>query len=155
MNGDADRHLEGVLDREIAAALTLAATLDAERVALTGDSPQAVIDKAAEKTRLFGLLERLEAERRELCDAAHVTLPPLRRGQTPVIAGVSETVAGSWRALLDLIAGCRIANDVNGYIINARRGQISQLFQAIRGAPMTYGPRGKPFGGSLRELARA
>jgi flagellar biosynthesis/type III secretory pathway chaperone len=156
MDADPKQSLEAVLDREIAAALSLATTLDAERVALTGDSPEAVVDKAAEKTRLFALLETLEAQRRELCEAARVTLPPLLRGQTLVIAGVSETVAGSWRVLLDLIAGCRVANDVNGYIINARCGQISQLLHAIRGgATTTYGPDGKPFAGKQHELARA
>jgi flagellar biosynthesis/type III secretory pathway chaperone len=156
MNDETDLHLKGVLDREIAAALALTTTLEAERVALIGDAPQAVIDKAAEKTRLFGLLERLEAERIEICDAAQLTLPPLQRGQPFVTAGVSEMVGGSWRALLDLIAGCRIANNVNGYIINARCAQIGQLLQVIRGgSPTTYGPHGKPFGGTLRELARA
>jgi flagellar biosynthesis/type III secretory pathway chaperone len=156
MDIDSERRLLGVLDREIAAAQTLAATLDAERVALTGESPESVVRIAEEKARLFGMIERLEAERCALCDAEKVSLAPIQRGRTRVLAGVSASVADRWKALLDLIAACRIANDVNGYIINARRGQISQLLQVIRaGAPATYGPRGKLFAGSLRELARA
>jgi flagellar biosynthesis/type III secretory pathway chaperone len=98
----------------------------------------------------------LEVQRRELCDAASISLPNIQRGRIPVISGVSDTVADRWRALLELIAGCRVANEVNGYIINARRGQMNQLFQVLRGgAPVTYGPQGKTFGSSLRALARA
>jgi flagellar biosynthesis/type III secretory pathway chaperone len=61
MDIDSERRLLGVLDREIAAAQTLAATLDAERVALTGESPESVVRIAEEKARLFGMIERLEA----------------------------------------------------------------------------------------------
>jgi flagellar biosynthesis/type III secretory pathway chaperone len=155
-HGDTHRTLEGVLDREIDVARSLAAALDAERAALTGDSVAAVTAVAAQKIELFGSIEKLEEERRELCDAAQISLPNMRRGRTPVITGVSPTVAERWCALLELIAGCRIANEVNGYIINARRGQVGQLLQIIRGgAPATYGPQGKPDSKLLRVLARA
>jgi flagellar biosynthesis/type III secretory pathway chaperone len=156
MNSDTHRRLEVVLDREIEAARSLAAALDAERAALTSNSPDAVVEKAAQKTALFGMIEKLEAQRRELCDAASICLPNIQRGRIPVISGVSDTVAERWRALLELIAGCRVANEVNGYIINARRGQVNQLFQILRGgAPVTYGPQGKTLASSLRALARA
>ncbi len=156
MNSDTHRRLEAVLDREIDAAHSLAATLDAERVALTGNSPEAVVEQAAQKTALFGVIEKLEVQRRELCEAASISLPNIQRGRTPVMSGVSDTVADRWHALLELIADCRVANEVNGYIINARRGQMNQLFQVLRGgAPVTYGPQGKTFAGSLRALARA
>jgi flagellar biosynthesis/type III secretory pathway chaperone len=98
----------------------------------------------------------LEAQRRELCDAASISLPNLQHGRTAVITGVSSTVADLWQTLLELIASCRMANEVNGYIINARRGQINQLFQVLRGgAPVTYGPQGKTSAAPLRALARA
>ncbi len=156
MNSDTHRSLEVVLDREIEAARSLATTLDAERAALTGNSPAAVIEKAAQKTALFGMIEELESQRRDLCDAASISLPNIQRGSTPVISGVSETVADRWRALLELIAGCRVANEVNGYIINARRGQVGQLIQILRGgATVTYGPQGKTHAKALRALARA
>lgn len=153
---DTDQSLEGVLDSEIDVARSLAATLDAERVALTGDSVAAVTATAAQKIELFVAIEKLEERRRALCDAASISLPNMRKGRTPVITGVSQTVAERWCALLELIAGCRIANEVNGYIINARRGQVGQLLQIIRGgAPVTYGPQGKPEAKLLRALARA
>jgi flagellar biosynthesis/type III secretory pathway chaperone len=156
MNGDTHRSLEVVLGRELEAVRSLAMTLDAERAALTGSSPEAVIEKAAQKIELFNLIEELEAERRQLCDAAKISLPNIRSGRTPLMAGVSETVADRWRSLLELIASCRIANEVNGYIVNARRGQLNQLFQVLRGgAPLTYSPQGKTFAKSLRALARA
>lgn len=156
MDGDTHRRLEALLDREIEAARSLAAILDAERAALTGDSPAAVTETAAQKIELFHAIEQVEDQRRRLCDAAHISLPPSRRGMTPVIAGVSEAIADRWRALLELVAGCRVANEINGYIINARRGQVGQLIQVLRGgAPATYGPQGKTTLKSLRALARA
>ena len=143
MDQDARRRLEDVLDREIDVARALAATLAEERMALTGDSPQAVEQKAAEKIQILATIEKLEAERRELCAApdAHDSGP---------------TIAERWRALLELMAGCRTANDVNGHIIHVRQHQIRQLIDIVRGGPaMTYGPQGKTLAKALRALARA
>jgi flagellar biosynthesis/type III secretory pathway chaperone len=57
---------------------------------------------------------------------------------------------------MDIMAGCRTANQVNGYIINLRQGQISQLLSIVRGAsPLTYSPRGKTSAKALRALAKA
>lgn len=156
MNSDAHRSLEVVLDRELEVARTLATTLDAERVALTGKSPEAVMEKAAEKTQLFGIIEALETERNQLCAAARISLPEARRGQSLAMSGVSDSVADRWRTLLELIAACRKSNEINGYIINTRRSQLDQLFQVLRGgAPITYSPQGKTFAKSLRALAQA
>jgi len=157
MNSDANRSLEVVLDRQLEVARTLATTLDAERVALTGKSPEAVMEKAAEKIQLFGAIEALEAERNKLCAAAQISLPKApRKGQPLALSGVSDSVVDRWHTLLELIARCRKANDINGYIINARRGQLNQLFQVLRGgAPLTYSPQGKTFAKSLRALAQA
>ena len=158
MDGDTLKRLETVLDSEIEVARSLATTLAAERTALTGDSVAAVTATAAQKIELFQTIERIEGQRRELCEKAHISLPPSRRGMTPIIAGVSEQIADRWRTLLDLVAGCRTANEVNGYIINARRGQVGQLIQILRGAgnaPITYGPGGRTHLKSHRALARA
>ena len=157
MNSDANRSLEVVLDRELEVARALATTLDAERVALTGKSPEAVMEKAAEKIQLFGAIEALEAERNKLCAAAQISLPKApRKGQPLALSGVSDSVVDRWHTLLELIARCRKSNDINGYIINARRGQLNQLLQVLRGgAPITYSPQGKTFAKSLRALAQA
>jgi len=57
---------------------------------------------------------------------------------------------------MELMAGCRTANDVNGHIIHVRQHQIGQLIDIVRGGPaITYGPRGKTFAKALRALARA
>ncbi len=142
MEHDTRRRLEDVLDREIDAARSLAATLAAERTALTGDSPEAVEQKSAEKIQILGTIEKLEAERRDLWDT------PGR--------GLAATVAERWRALMDLMAGCRTANDVNGHIIHVRQHQVQQLIDIVRGGPaITYGPQGKTFAKALRALARA
>ena len=55
------------------------------------------------------------------------------------------------------MAGCRIANEVNGRIIHMRQHQIRQLIDIVRGAPAmtTYSPQGKTFAKALRALAQA
>jgi flagellar biosynthesis/type III secretory pathway chaperone len=143
MNQEARRRLEDLLDREIELARSLSATLAAERSALTGDSPEAVIQNAAEKTRVLATIEKLEEERRVLF-------------ASPNSPGIAATVAERWRALLELMAGCRTANEVNGHIIHVRQHQIRQLIDIVRGGPsITYDPQGKTFAKALRALARA
>jgi flagellar biosynthesis/type III secretory pathway chaperone len=143
MEQDARRRLQDVLDREIKVAQSLAATLAAERAALTGDSPQEVEQKAADKIKILASIEKLEAERRELCAAADGV-------------GLAATVAERWRSLMELMAGCRTANDINGHIIHVRQHQIRQLIDIVRGGPaITYSPQGKTFAKALRALARA
>jgi flagellar biosynthesis protein FlgN len=137
------RRLEDLLDREIALARTLAATLAAEQSALTGESAAAVEQNAAEKIRVLESIEKLEEERRALC-------------ASPLSAGIAATVVERWRALMELMAGCRTANEVNGHIIHVRQHQIRQLIDIVRGGPsITYGPQGKTFAKALRALARA
>jgi len=103
---------------------------------------EAVEQKAAEKIQILENIEKLEVERRALCDA-------------PNAPGLAATVAERWRALLELMAGCRTANEVNGHIIHVRQHQIGQLIDIVRGAPnITYGPQGKTFAKAQRALAR-
>ena len=143
MEQDARRRLEDLLDREIEIARNLAVTLAAERTALTGDAPAAVENQAAEKLQLLGCMEQLEEERRTLC-------------ATPAASGIAATVAERWHALMQLIAGCRTANEINGHIIHVRQHQVRQLIDIVRGhSPLTYGPQGKTFTKALRALARA
>jgi flagellar biosynthesis/type III secretory pathway chaperone len=143
MDHDARHRLEDLLDREIEAARNLAATLAAERAALIGDSPAAVQETAAQKTQLLGAIEKLEAERRTL-------------GPTSTIPGLAAAVAERWRALMELMAGCRTANEINGHIIHVRQHQVRQLLEIVRGGPaLTYSPQGKTFAKALRALARA
>jgi flagellar biosynthesis/type III secretory pathway chaperone len=143
MTQNARRRLENLLDREIELAHSLAAALAAEQSALTGDSPAAVEQKAAEKIRVLQSIEQLEEERRALCT-------------NPLNAGIAATVVERWRALMELMAGCRTANEVNGHIIHVRQHQIRQLIDIVRGGPsITYDPQGKTFAKALRALARA
>jgi flagellar biosynthesis/type III secretory pathway chaperone len=152
MNQDERRRLEDVLDREIEAARLLAATLADERSALTGNSPQAVQQRTVEKMQRLEAIEKLEQERRSLGAAAAQDLNRNGANEFDIV----ETVAERWRALMELMAGCRAANEVNGYIIHLRQGQIRQLIDIVRGGPaITYGPQGKTFAKALRALARA
>ncbi len=140
---DARRSLEDLLDREIELAGVLSATLAAEKAALTGDSPEAVEKNAAEKIRVLETLEKLDQERRALCES-------------PTNERLAVTVVERWRRLMELMAGCRSANEVNGHIIHVRRHQIRQLIDIVRGGPsVTYDPQGKTFAKAPRALARA
>jgi flagellar biosynthesis/type III secretory pathway chaperone len=153
MNADARRSLDDLLDREIEVARLLAATLAAERAALTGNSPEAVELRAAEKMQLLGAIEKLEDERRALSAAAEQGLPGARVARG---TGIAATVAQRWNTLMELMAGCRSSNEVNGYIINLRQGQVKQLISIVRGAsPLTYTSQGKTFAKALRALAKA
>jgi flagellar biosynthesis/type III secretory pathway chaperone len=144
MNSEARRRLEDLLNREIELARGLAATLAEEKTALTGDSPQAVELKAAEKVQVLATIEKLEAERRVLC-------------ASPSSPGIAATVMERWRALMQLMAGCKTANEINGHIIHVRQHQVRQLIDIVRGGPpvTTYDPHGKPLAKALRALARA
>jgi flagellar biosynthesis/type III secretory pathway chaperone len=146
MDREVRHRLEELLSREITAAHSLSQCLNAERAALTGNSPEAVKASAAEKVALFGAIEELEGERRSLWGAG---------GADGAVFG--NIVAERWRALMELMAGCRIANDVNGRIIHIRQNQIRQLFDIVRGGgstTTTYGPQGKKSAGTPRALGR-
>jgi flagella synthesis protein FlgN len=151
MYQEARRRLEELLDREIETARLLSTALAAERSALTGDSPEAVRQQAGEKVRLLEALDGLENERGKLCAAAGLGTAAL--GAAPDSSGITHR----WHALMALIAGCRTANEVNGYIIHVRRNQIRQLMDIVRGSSPggVYGPHGKTFAKSLRALAQA
>jgi flagellar biosynthesis/type III secretory pathway chaperone len=143
MTPDTRRRLEDLLDREIELARVLKAALAAEQTALTGDSPAAVEANAAEKIRVLEAIEKLDQERRALCES-------------PTSPGIAGTVVERWRSLMQLMAGCRTANEVNGHIIHVRRHQVRQLIDIVRGGPsITYDPQGKTFAKALRALARA
>ena len=132
MTDDARHRLEAVLDREIEVARQLAATLAAEREALTGNSPAAVADQAARKVALLGTFAGLEGERSSIAE------PPFSK--------ISDTAAQRWRDLMEVMSVCQKANDVNGYIINVRRVQVRQLIDVVRGgAAVTYGPSRENF----------
>ena len=154
MSDDARNRLEELLDRLRSRwPASLAAVLDAERAALTGASPEKVQHLAEEKVRLLGSIEKLEDERRMLATAAGQAMPGAR---VPRDAGVAATVAARWRMLMDVMAGCRSANEVNGYIVHTRRSQLQQLLDIVRGAsPLTYTAQGKTFARTLRALAKA
>jgi len=135
------RPLEAVLDREIEVARLLASTLAAERTALVGNTPDDVSRIAAEKVRLFEAFEKLDAQRRAISDDSK---------------SAKAAVADRWRSLMELMARCRTANEINGQIIHVRRGQVRRLIDIVRGGPtVTYDASGKTFSRALRALARA
>jgi flagella synthesis protein FlgN len=142
-----------LLDREIEAARSLAAVLDAERAALTGSSSSDVEQRAAEKMSLLRSIEKMEDERRTLANAAGQSLPGARVSRE---SGLAAAIGQRWRTLMELMARCRSANQVNGYIIHTRQNQLQQLLGVVRGAaPLTYTAQGKTFARAQRPLAKA
>ena len=142
MNTDARQRLETLLDREIQLAEELAATLVGERAALTGSEASEVAVQAEKKVRLLADFASLENERLRLWE--------------PPVGEFAQSVAARWRSLMQIMARCRTANDINGYMINVRRHQVGQLINILRGgSAVTYGPEGKTFVKALRALARA
>lgn len=143
MNADARHRLEGILDNELRVAQELVRTLEEERAALTGNSPDAVAAQASAKLGLLAQLEELERSRRALCDERDLV--------------AADGLAARWRSLLAVVSNCRRANEVNGYIINVRRNQVQQLIDIVRGAaaPLTYGPGGRATARAVRGLVRA
>jgi flagellar biosynthesis/type III secretory pathway chaperone len=143
MNPDVRRRLDELLDREIALAHELTGILAAEKAALVGAAPQAVLEQVQVKVQLFQEIEKLDVERRALCaDPA---------------SGLGDALAARWRTLTNLLIACRTANELNGHIIHARQFQIRQLIDVVRGgpAPIIYDPQGKTSTKAHRALARA
>jgi len=146
VNALAQNRIESLLDQQIEVARSLASVLEAERDALTGNSPEAVCEKAVQKVQLLELFERLEVERRGLYAEAGIT----------ATAAMTQTITQRWRSLMGLLAACRNANETNGLIVNLKQGQIRQLLDIVRGGPsVTYGPHGQTFAAAVRPLARA
>ncbi len=153
MNLPAQARIEQLLDQQIRVAQELAAVLESERDALTGDSPALVCEKAAQKVKLLEEFEHLENDRRRLC--AESGLPALPAADTPAVSGIAQTITQRWRSLMGLLATCRNANETNGLILNLKQGQIRQLLDIVRGGPtLTYGPQGQTFASAVRPLAR-
>ncbi len=160
MNGQTP--LDDVLDRQIDVARKLAALLESERSALTGQSPDAVAEIAACKVQLLEAFERLEQERiaAEPAAASPTASQASReasREASRLANDTSITRAAShrWKSLMSLMAACRQANETNGLIVSLRQGQIRQLMDIVRGVPaLTYGPTGQTFASALRPLGR-
>lgn len=149
MNASASTRVEQLLDQQIRVAQQLAAVLEAERDALTGDTPARVCETAAQKVRLLEEFEKLENERRSLCDPS--ALPALPAG----VSGITQAITQRWQSLMALLAACRNANETNGLILNLKQGQVRQLLDIVRGGPsITYGPQGQTFATAVRPLAR-
>ncbi|MDE2304311.1 MAG: flagellar protein FlgN [Gammaproteobacteria bacterium] len=151
MQPEAEAALSAVLDQELDLARAMAELLARERAALSGDSPDAVITSAADKSRLAERFEACERRRQALILAAGIDAD-----QDPRRADLPASVAQRWSALLAVAAECRNANEVNGYIVHSRQHQVRQLIDALRGGtPATYGASGRVASASLRAIAQA
>ncbi len=139
MNADLEHSIAALLERQIAIAEDLGTLLGAERTAITGPSPDALAQSAADKIALLGALDRTEAERQRAFAAAG-----LDAAAAADAAPVPDGIVRRWRALQRLAAECHRANEQNGYLIRSRQHQVEQLLDALRGGtPGTYGRNGR------------
>ena len=144
MEQDARRRLEDLLDREIEVARVLAATLAAEQ-----SRPDR---RLARSRRAKGRGEDPLSTPSKSSKKSAARCAPAANAARALAAAVAER----WRTLMELMAGCRTANEVNGHIIHVRQHQVRQLIDIVRGGPaITYSPQGKTFAKALRALARA
>ena len=150
MNADLEQSITDALDRQIAIAEDLGTLLGVERAAITGPSPDALAQSAADKVALLGTLERADAERQRAFAAAGIDALAATDA-----ANLPGGIARRWHALRQLAAECRRANELNGYLIRSRQHQVGQLLDALRGgSPGTYGPNGRASTASTRTLAQ-
>jgi flagellar biosynthesis/type III secretory pathway chaperone len=128
-----------VLGEQIRCAETMYDTLTREHEALVDGNAESLALATDAKTRLVDVLERLEAERRELEDPGDAAADQDRR------------------RLRDLIAHCKAQNERNGTLLKARAENVRIALKTLRGAePEIYGATGRtPARADARPLGTA
>jgi flagellar biosynthesis/type III secretory pathway chaperone len=114
--------LEQVLEQQVSCAESILEALRQERDALSSGDPYLLNLVGANKAQLVEELEAFEIERQHLS------------GGPAAEAGYRQGAAGAhWSRLLDLIEQCRDYNQRNGALVTARRSQILQALEVLRG----------------------
>jgi flagellar biosynthesis/type III secretory pathway chaperone len=128
-----------VLGEQIRCAEAMLATLARENEALVEGNHESLTLATDAKTKLVDVLERLEAERRELADPGGAAADQERQ------------------RLHDLIARCKAQNERNGTLLRARAENVRIALKTLRGAePELYGATGRtPARADARPLGTA
>ena len=136
--------LEQLLDEEIQSSSRLLAALERERDALRAGDMAALDEAGTQKHSASSELQRLEAERSDLCRTFGHGQPAMEQF---IASCDSESVLmDRWRQLLDIWQVCQRANDVNGRVVRQRRQQVQRALDLLRGDAAEnslYGPSGE------------
>jgi flagellar biosynthesis protein FlgN len=120
-------NLEKVLEQQVFCAEAILEALRQEGDALRSGDPYVLNLVGANKSQLVEEMEALEIERQQLVEGGFEAPAALRRGP-----------AGQyWNRLLGLIEQCRERNQRNGALVMARRTQIQQALELLRGSDAT------------------
>lgn len=134
---------QALLDQEVEALRAVLRTLEAERAALDGRSPDALIAASNAKAEAVARAARLEQQRRD-----HLAASPGRPA-----AAESKLL----NELKRLATECRRQNDANGLMIRGQRRRVEGSLNVLRGAgsPDVYGRDGekRPVRGAKTPLA--
>jgi len=120
------RAVMGDLAHEVDA---LHATLIDERMALDQADTHALDTVSRVKGKQLDRIEKLDAERRHLGDAA----------------GIDTLNDARWTHTIERLVECRKLNEVNGRIVGQRMGHVRQALALLAGdspGGSTYGPKG-------------
>jgi flagellar biosynthesis/type III secretory pathway chaperone len=104
---------ERVLGEQLALARAMLDVLDCEHRALLDGDTESLNRTGADKARLVEDLEALEAARRDFSGG---------------VAGDGD----AWREILVVLEQCRLNNQRNGALANARRDQIALALEILR-----------------------
>lgn len=126
---DFDKALAAVMGDLAVEVDALHASLIEERLALDHGDAQALDAAGRTKGNLLDRIDRLDAERRQLGDAA----------------GVDSLADPRWAPTVERLRECRNLNETNGRIVGQRMSHVRQALAVLSGeAPggSTYGPNG-------------
>jgi flagella synthesis protein FlgN len=139
--------LVAVLTEQIRCAASMLEALSRENEALIAGDAERLNAAGADKARLAGTLETLEAERRTLAETI----------QFGLAAGARAAAEPQWQSLLEIIAECKEQNQRNGALVKARSEQVRTALRLLRGAePEFYAASGfTPSSRSARSLGSA
>jgi len=159
--------LNSILDQQLLAGESFVLALEAERVALTGQDPDALEPILAQKEQHASRVEALDQDRRRFL--AQHGFAPGREGMVAVIRKFEDPqfelgprragpLATKWQRLVAVIDRCRADNARNGMIVTLQTQRVTKTLNILRtGRPdqLTYGRSGgQAAGATHRALGR-
>ncbi|MFK8017266.1 MAG: flagella synthesis protein FlgN [Gammaproteobacteria bacterium] len=124
--------LDQVVLQALEKATALRAHLTVEKHALVDPNPDALPPVFSRKAELAGELERLETQRRALCEARLGTSHP---DESVFRATLSAAGRAAWQRYCEELLACQDANAINGRLTVARQRHVRRALDILRGQP--------------------
>ncbi len=124
-HGELSIPIQAVLEDQLATSRTLHEILGLEQRAIAERDYDAMHQCGEDKQTQLVRLESLEIERRQLFDA--MGLDDKTELEDPVLTEL-------WHNVLDMLATCQKANEVNGAIVRTQRAQIQRALDLLAGS---------------------